>query len=59
MRLITNIRAALSHVNRVAEQLPNTDRWKTLLDYIVARIDSHRPRKLIQTQALLAGNCGF
>jgi hypothetical protein len=59
MRLITNIRAALSHVNRVAEQLPTTDRWKTLLDYIVARIVSHRPRKLIQTQALLAGNCGF
>ena len=59
MRLIANIRAALSHVNRVAEQSPTTDRWKILLEYIVARIVPHRPRKLIQTQALLAGNCGF
>jgi hypothetical protein len=32
MRLIANIRAALSHVNRVAEQSPATDRWKTLLE---------------------------
>jgi hypothetical protein len=58
MLLSANIRAALSHVNRVAEQLPATDRWKTLLDYIVARIVPYRPRKLIQTHALLAGNCG-
>jgi hypothetical protein len=38
MLLIANIRAALSHVRTVAEQSPSTDRWKTLLDYIVARI---------------------
>jgi hypothetical protein len=59
MLLIANIRAALSHVRRVAEQSPATDRWKTLLDYIVARIIPHRPRKLLKTSALLAGNCCF
>ena len=59
MLLIANIRAALSHVRRVAEQSPATDRWKTLLDYIVARIIPHRPRKLLKTCALLAGDCGF
>jgi Transposase DDE domain group 1 len=59
MLLLANIRAALSHVKRVAEQSPTTDRWKTLLDYIVARIVPHRPRKLLKTCALLAGNCCF
>jgi len=59
MRLIANIRAALSHVRAVAEQSPAADRWKTLLDYIVARIIPHRPQKLIQTHVLLACNCGF
>jgi Transposase DDE domain group 1 len=59
MLLVANIRAALSHVKRVAEQSPTTDRWKTLLDYIVARIVPHRPRKLLKTCALLAGNCCF
>ena len=38
MELIANIRAVLSHVRAVAEQLPQTDRWKTLLDYVVAKI---------------------
>jgi hypothetical protein len=55
MLLIANIRAALSHVRKLAEQSPTTDRWKTLLDYIVARIIPHRPRKLLKTCALLAG----
>ena len=59
MALIANIRAALSHVRRVAEQLPTVDRWKTLLDYIVARIIPHRPRKHLETGALLLGNCCF
>ena len=45
---IVNIRAALSHVRAVAEQLPQTDRWKTFLDYLVAKITRplppwHRP----------------
>ncbi len=30
MLFIANIRAALSHVRKVAEQSPATDRWKTL-----------------------------
>ena len=59
MQLIVNIRAALSHVNRVAEQSTATVRWKTLLDYIVARIVPRRTRKLLQTSALLTGNCCF
>jgi hypothetical protein len=59
MVLIANVRAAISHVRRVAEQLPTVDRWKTLLDYIVARIIPHRPRKRLETGALLLGNCCF
>ena len=55
MLLIANVRAALSHVRTVAEQFPATNRWKTLLDYIVARIIPHRPQKLLETSALLAG----
>jgi len=55
MLLIANIRAALSHVRRVAEQSPSADRWKTLLDYIVAKIIPRRPQKLLGTCALLAG----
>jgi hypothetical protein len=59
MRRIANIRAALTQVRTVAEQLPAADRWKTLLDYIVAKIILHRPRNLLWTCALLPGNCGF
>ena len=55
MLLIANIRAALSHVRRVAEQSPTADRWKTLLDYIVAKIIPRRPQKLLEACALLAG----
>jgi hypothetical protein len=35
--LIVNIRAALQHVNTIAEQLPKVDRWATLLRYICQR----------------------
>ena len=59
MMLIANIRAALTHVRKVAEQFPTTDRWKTLLDYIVAKIIPPRPRNLLQTSALLQSNCCF
>lgn len=38
IELIANVRAALSHVRAVAEQLPLTDRWKAFLDYVVAKI---------------------
>jgi hypothetical protein len=55
MRLIANIRAALDHEKKVAEQYPAADRWKTLLVYIVARIISRRPQKLLGTCALLGG----
>jgi hypothetical protein len=55
MVLIANIRAALSHVRRVAEQSPTADRWKTLLDYVVAKIIPRRPQKLLETCALLPG----
>jgi hypothetical protein len=59
MLLIANIRAALGHVRKVAEQSPSADRWKTLLDYIAARIIPRRPRKRLETGALLLGNCCF
>ena len=55
MSLIANIRTALSHVRRVAEQSPTADRWKTLLDYIVAKIIPRRPQMLLETCALLTG----
>jgi hypothetical protein len=38
MALIANIRAALKHVRAAAEQLPKMDRWKTFVDYVVAKI---------------------
>jgi hypothetical protein len=59
MMLVANIRAAISHVRRIAEQLPDVDRWKTLLNYIVARIIPRRSRKLLDAGALLLGNCSF
>ena len=43
MALITNIRAALSHVRAVAEQLPNTDRWRAFLNYVVDKITRPLP----------------
>jgi hypothetical protein len=59
MLLSANIRAALSHVNRVAEQLPATDRWKTLLDYIVARIVLYRPRNSSKHMLCWLATAGF
>ena len=41
--LIATIRAALSYVRAVAEQLPQADRWKTFLDYMVAKITRPLP----------------
>ena len=57
--LISNIRAALSYARKVAEQSAAADRWKTLLDYIVARIVLRRPRKRLDISALLLGDCRF
>src|ERR1700681_2686139 len=48
MLLIANIRRALSHVRSVAEQFPAADRWKTLLDYVVAKITPPLPLKLLE-----------
>jgi hypothetical protein len=59
MLLISNIRAALGYVRKVAEQSPTADRWKTLLDYIVARIVPRRPRKRLDIGTLLLGDCRF
>ena len=36
--LIVNIRAALAHVKAAAEQMPNVDRWATLVRYVSQRI---------------------
>ena len=36
--LVNNVQEALRHVKAVAEQLPKIDRWKTFLDYVVAKI---------------------
>jgi hypothetical protein len=59
MMLIANIRAALGHVKEVAEQSPAADRWKTLIDYIVARIVPRQHRKRLDAGPLSLANCGF
>jgi hypothetical protein len=55
MRMIANIRKALSHVRTVAEQFPATDRWKTLLDYVVAKITPPLPPRFLETNTVFAG----
>jgi hypothetical protein len=57
MLMIANIRTALRHVRTVAEQLPTTDRWKTLLDYVVAKITQPRNPRLLEQTLFLPGNC--
>jgi hypothetical protein len=53
--LIANIRRALSHVTAVAEQYPAADRWKTFLDYVVARIVPPLPLRLRRSNPVLMG----
>jgi Transposase DDE domain len=53
MTLIANIHAAVKHVRAVAEQLPKIDRWKTFVDYVVAKII--RPLPPWQSPQLLTG----
>ena len=36
--MIANVHAAIRHVRQAAEQLPNLDRWATLVAYICRRI---------------------
>jgi hypothetical protein len=55
LALIANIRAALSHVRAVAEQLPQTDRWKTFLDYVVQRITRPLPPWYPPNQLAMTG----
>jgi hypothetical protein len=55
LRFLANIRAALSHVKAVAEQSPSTNRWKTLLHYLVAKIIPPIPKTLLEQAASLAG----
>lgn len=55
MKLISNIRAALHHVKTVAEQFQNTDRWKSLLEYLSAKIIDASPHS---TAKILASSSG-
>ncbi len=55
LELISNIRAALSHVGAVAEQLPKSDRWKTFLDYVVAKINRPLPPWIPPDQLAMTG----
>ena len=55
LALIANIRAALSHERAVAEQLPLTDRCKTFLDYVVAKITRPLPPWLPSARLTAAG----
>jgi hypothetical protein len=55
MALIANVRAALSHVRAVAEQLPQTNRWTTLLNYVVAKITRPLPPWLAPKQLMATG----
>jgi hypothetical protein len=64
--LIANIHAAFCDVRRVAAQFPATDKWKTLLDYIVAKNDpaptTEAPRILCRFCRVTAGfrlSCSF
>jgi len=43
LALIANVHGALSHVKAVAEQLPGCDRWKSFVDYVVAKITRTLP----------------
>jgi hypothetical protein len=55
LALIANIHTALSQVKAVEEQLPATDRWKTFLDYVVAKIIRPQPLWLPPDRLMAAG----
>ena len=38
LSLIANVHRALAHVKAVAEQLPNSNRWQTFVDYVARKI---------------------
>jgi len=53
--LIANIRAALSYTRSVAEQLPKANRWRTFVDYVVAKITRPLPPWLPPDPLALTG----
>ena len=55
--LIVNVRAALQHVKRIAEQLPKVNRWGELLRYICQRIVPSPPPLPALCHLRLLGNC--
>jgi hypothetical protein len=59
MPMIANTYKALSHVRTVAEQFPATDRWKTLPDYVVAKITPPLAPRLLEANGVSQGNCCF
>ncbi len=50
LALIANVHAALSHVRAVAQQLPGANRWKSFVDYVVAKITHTLPPWQTQNQ---------
>ena len=57
MTLIANIRAALSHISSVAEQLPQANRLRTFVNYGVAKITRPFPPWQLPDLLALGGNC--
>jgi hypothetical protein len=57
--LITNIRTALAYVKTIAEPLPTTDLWHTLLNYIVAKITQRSPPVYAQLFAVKLSQLPF
>ena len=55
--LIANIRTALEHVRTVAEQFPAADRWKTMLNYIAAKIIPPVTKKCSPREPVMRSNC--
>jgi hypothetical protein len=55
MALLANIRAALSHVRAVAQQLPHANRWTVFLTYVVAKITRPLPPWLPPEQLMATG----
>jgi hypothetical protein len=53
--LVANVRAALGHVARFAEQFPKLDRWRELLRYICARITASTPLQRRPIAAIATG----
>jgi hypothetical protein len=53
--LIVNIRAALAHVKAAAEQMPNVDRWATLVRYVSQRITAALSEKSALTTLEASG----